>query len=126
MIAASRVGEGDGGSRQSLRRVWSAHFRKQDGDHIHAGFACAGNADSLPRYGPTVRPDNILHRFEGTVTETPNRLSAEIDRQVCAEWMSFRRYSQELHDYPKASLLHLKVLMVESEEVETLLHECGA
>ena len=41
------------------------------------------------------------------VTETPN-LPDEIDRWIRAGWMRFRRYTRELNDRPKASLLHLK------------------
>ena len=123
-IATSWFGEDDDGFRQIILRIWSTHLRQQDGDHIHANSACAGNADSPPCYGATVRPDSILHRFEGTVTETPNNLSAEIDQRVRARGVSFRRYSRELHDYPKASLLYLNVQMVEPEVVETLLYKC--
>ena len=64
------------------------------------------------------------HRLEGTVTETSNKLSAEIEQRVRAGWKSLRRYSWELHDCPKVSVLHLKVRMVESEVVETLLYGC--
>ena len=60
----------------------------------------------------------------GTVTETPN-LSDEIDRWIRAGWMGFKRYNQELYDRPKARLLPLKVRMVRSEVVETLLYGCA-
>ena len=53
------------------------------------------------------------------MTETPN-LSDEIDRRIRAGWMSFKRYTQELYDRPKASLLPLKARMVRSEVVEAL------
>ena len=59
--------------------------------------------------------------FGGTVTETPN-LSDEIDRRIRAGWMGLKRYTQELYDRPKASLLPLKARMVRSEVVETLLY----
>ena len=52
----------------------------------------------------------------GTVTETPN-LSDEINRRIRAGWMSFKRYTRELCDRPKASLLPLKA---RSEVVEAL------
>ncbi|CAN0285709.1 unnamed protein product [Ascophyllum nodosum] len=39
--------------------------------------------------------------------------------------MSFRRYTRELDDHPKASLLHLKARMVRSEVVEALLYGCA-
>ena len=55
----------------------------------------------------------------GTLTETPN-LSDEIDRWIRAGWMSFKRYTRELYDRPKASLLPLKARMVRSEVVEAL------
>ena len=60
----------------------------------------------------------------GTVTETPN-LSDEIDRRIRAGWMSFKRYTRELYDRPKASLLSLKDRMVRSEVVVALLYECA-
>ena len=53
------------------------------------------------------------------VTETPNLLD-EIDRRIRAGWASFRRYTWELYDRPKARLLHLKARMVRSEVVEAL------
>ena len=55
------------------------------------------------------------------MTETPN-LSDDIDRWIRAGWMSFKRYKQELHDRPKATLLPLKARMVRSEVVEALLY----
>ena len=60
----------------------------------------------------------------GAVTETP-RLSDEIDRQIRAGWVSFKRYKQELYDHPKASLLPLKARMVISDVVEALLYGCA-
>ena len=60
----------------------------------------------------------------GTVSETP-KLSAEIDRRVCAGWMGFRRYMQELDDHPKASLLHRKARVVKFEVVEALQRDCA-
>ena len=52
-------------------------------------------------------------------------LSDEIDRQIRAGWMSFKRYKQELYDRPKASLLPLKARMVKDEVVEALLYGCA-
>ena len=60
----------------------------------------------------------------GTVAETSN-LSEEIDRRIRAGWMSFERYTRELYDHPKASLLPLKAQMVRSVVVEALLHGCA-
>ena len=60
----------------------------------------------------------------GAVTKTPN-LSDEIDRRILAGWMKFRRYTRELYDRSKASLLHLKARMVKSEVVEALLNGCA-
>ena len=57
--------------------------------------------------GQTYRQTTSSTDLGGTVTEIPN-LSDEIDRQVRAGWMSFRRYTWELYDRPKASLLPLK------------------
>ena len=54
------------------------------------------------------------------MTESPN-LSDEIEQRVRAGWMSFKCYTWELFDRPKASLLHLKARMVRSEVVEALL-----
>ena len=58
------------------------------------------------------------------MTETSN-LSDEIDRRIRAEWMGLERYTRELYDRPKASLLPLKARMVRSEVVETLLYGCA-
>ena len=58
---------------------------------------------------------NLLHLFGWVAPslkpQTPN-LSDEIDRRIRAGWTSFRRYTRQLYDHPKASLLHLKVWMV--------------
>ena len=88
---------------RSLQRIWSGHLRDHNGDHVNAESACTGNADTLQHHGATVPPDNLPSTdLGGTVTETPN-LSDEIDRRIRAGWMSFRRYSRELYDRPKAS-----------------------
>ena len=61
----------------------------------------------------------------GAVTETP-KLSAEIDRRIRSGWMSFRRYTPELYDRSKESLLHLKARMVKSDVVvEALPYGCA-
>ena len=60
----------------------------------------------------------------GKVTETPN-LADEIDRRIHARWMGFKRYTRELYDRPKASLLLLKARMVRSEVVEALFYGCA-
>ena len=73
--------------------------------------------------GQLCRPITSFTYLGGAVTETPN-LSDEIDRRIRAEWMSFRRYTRKLYGRPKASLLHLKARMVESEVVEALLYGC--
>ena len=96
-------------------------LREQDGDDLHAGFTCKGNVGSLQRYGATVPPDNLRH----ILTETPN-LSEEIDQRIRAGWMNFRRYTRELYDRPKASLLPLKAWRVRSEVIEGLPYECAA
>ena len=57
------------------------------------------------------------------MTETPT-LSDEIDRRIRAGWMGFKRYTRELYDRPKASLLPRKARMVRSEVVEALLYGC--
>ena len=74
--------------------------------------------------GQQYRQITFSTHLEGTVTKTPN-LSDEIDRRVRAGWMSFKRYTWELYDRPKASLLPLKARMVRSEVVEALLHRCA-
>ena len=47
------------------------------------------------------------------------------DRKIRAGWMSFKRYTREVYDRPKASLLPLKPRMVRSEVVEALLYGCA-
>ena len=91
---------------------------------MNADSVCTGNADSLHRHGATVPPDNLLTYLGGAVNETPN-LSDEIDRRICTGWMSLRRYTRELYDHPKASLLPLKARMVRSEVVDALLNVCA-
>ena len=58
------------------------------------------------------------------MTDTPH-LSDEIDRRIREGWMSFKRYTRELYDRPKASLLPLKARMVRSAVVEALLYGCA-
>ena len=119
VAVAAQAGADDGGVRRSLRHISSDHLREQDGDHVHTDPACTGNEDSLQRHGETVPPDNLLHLFGRHKTDTPN-LSDEIDRRIRAGWMGFKRYTRELCDRPKASLLPLKPRMVRSEVVEAL------
>ena len=45
-----------------------------------------------------------------TYTNHPT-LSDEIDRRIHAGWMGFKRYTRELYDRPKGSLLPLKTLL---------------
>ena len=71
--------------------------------------------------GQQYRQTTSFTYLGGTVTETPN-LSDEIDRRICAGWMSFKRYKRELYNRPKAILLFLKARMVRSEVIEALLH----
>ena len=68
----------------------------------------------IPRAQTTQIVFNATGQLGGAVTETPN-LSDEIDQWIRAGWMSFRCYTRELYDHPKASLLHLKARMVKSE-----------
>ena len=74
--------------------------------------------------GQQYRQTTSFAYLGGAVTETPN-ISAEIDRRIRAGWMSFERYTRELYDRPKASLLHLKARIVKYEVVEALLYECA-
>ena len=71
--------------------------------------------------GKQYRQITFFTYLGGAVTETPN-LSDKIDRRIRVGWMSFKRYTQEPYDRPKASLLHLKAGMVKSE---ALLYECA-
>ena len=91
---------------------------------MHADSTCTGNAESLQRHGATVPPDNLLHLFGRHRAEAPS-LSDETDRRIRAGWMSFKRYTRELCDRPKASLLPLKARVVRSEVVEALLYGCA-
>ena len=58
------------------------------------------------------------------MTKTPN-LPDEIDRRIRAGYMGFKRYTRELHDRLKASLLTLKARMVRSEVEEALFYGCA-
>ena len=73
--------------------------------------------------GQQYRQTTSFTYLGGTVTESPN-LSDEIDRRIRAGWMSFKCYTRELYDHPKASLLPLKAHTVRSEIVEALLYGC--
>ena len=46
---------------------------------------------------------------EGVISETRD-IMAEMGRWINAEWISFRRYTRNLYDLLKASLLHLTLL----------------
>ena len=74
--------------------------------------------------GQQYRQTTSFTYLGGIVTESPN-LSDEIDRRIHAGWMSFKRYTRELYDRPKASLLPLKVRMVRSEVAKALLYGCA-
>ena len=50
------------------------------------------------------RQTTLFAYLGGTINETPN-LSAKIDRWIRAGWVSFRRYTRELHNSLKAKLL---------------------
>ena len=89
--------------------MWSDYLRGQDGDHVHAGSVCTGKVDSLQRHGVT--PQDNLFRVFG------RRRHCNHKPVVRAGWMSFRRYTRELYDRPKASLLSLKAQMVRSKVV---------
>ena len=60
--------------------------------------------------------------LRSAVNETPN-LSAKIDRRIRTGWISFMCYTLEPRGQPKASLLHVKIRIVKSEVVETLLYQ---
>ena len=74
--------------------------------------------------GQQYRQTTSFTYLGGTVTETPH-LSDEIDRRIRAGWIGFKRYTQELCDRPKASLLPLKARMVRFELVGALLYGCA-
>ena len=58
------------------------------------------------------------------MTEIPN-LPDEIDRWIRAGWMSFKRYTRELYDHPKETLLLLRARTGRCEVVETFLYGCA-
>ena len=74
--------------------------------------------------GQQYRQTTSFAYLGGTVTEAPN-LSDEIDWRIRTGWMGSERYKRGLYDRPKAILLPLKVRMVRSEVVETLLYGCA-
>ena len=51
-------------------------------------------------------------------------LSIEVDRYMRKAWCSFRKYTLELYDRPSA-LLELKIRMLRSEVLETMLYGCA-
>ena len=50
-------------------------------------------------------------------------LSIEVDRRIRSAWCSFRKYTLELYDRPRAPL-ELKTRMLRAEELETMLYDC--
>ena len=81
------------------------------------------NADSACVFNSTGQQYRRITSFAysgGAVIKIPN-LSAEIYRQIRAGWMSLGRYTRELCDRLKSSLLYPKAWMVEYEVVEALL-----
>ena len=122
-MVAARAGADDGNLRRSLRHIGFDHLREQDGDHVHANPACTGDEDSLQRHGATVQLDNHLQLFG----RHHDWNSKPVRRDRLADphgGMSFKRYTRELYDHPKTSLLPLKARMVRSKVVEALLYEC--
>ena len=69
--------------------------------------------------GQQYRQTTSFTYLGSTVTENPNLLN-EIDRRISTGWVSFKRYTRELYDGPKESLLLLKARMVKPEVVEAL------
>ena len=93
---------------------------------MYADSACAGNANSLHRYGATVPPDNLFHLFGRRVPSLKtSNLSTENARADPCVVVSLRRYKPELYGHSKVSLLHLKARIVKSEGGETLLYGCA-
>ena len=116
VAVAARAGADDDGLRRSLRHIWS--------DTMCMSIPHASATKIVfDATGQQYRQTTSFAYLGGTVTETPN-LSDEIDRRIRAGWIGFKRYTRELYDRPKASLLPLKARMVRSEVVETLLHGC--
>ena len=74
--------------------------------------------------GQQYRQTTSFAYLGGPVTESPN-LSDEIDRRIRSGRMSFKPYTRELYERPKASLLPLKARMVRSEVAEALLYGCA-
>ena len=74
--------------------------------------------------GQQYRHTTSFTHLGGTVTKTLN-LSHGIDRRIRAAWMGFKRYTRELYDCPKASLLPLEAQMARPEAVEALLYGCA-
>ena len=74
--------------------------------------------------GQPYRQTTSFAYLAGAVTETPN-LSDEIHRRIRAGWMSFKRYTWELYDRPRASLLHLKARVLKSTVVDALPYGCA-
>ena len=65
------------------------------------------------------------YRQTTSFTYFGKHLSDAMDRRIRARGISFKRYTRELYDRPKASLLPLKARMVRPKVVEALLYECA-
>ena len=58
--------------------------------------------------------ENVNHNFD---------LSIEVDRRIRNAWCSFRKYTLELYDRPRAPL-ELKIRMLRAKVLETMLYYC--
>ena len=69
-----------------------------------------------------VQPDERVCIPRGNVNQNTD-LSIEVDRRVRNAWRSFRKYTLELYDRPRAPL-ELKIRMLRAEVLKTKLYDC--
>ena len=77
---------------------------------------------SVEAAGQVYNQTNEFVYLGGNVNHNAD-MSIEVDRRIRNAWYSFRKYTLELYDRPRASL-ELKLRMSRAEVLETMLHGC--
>ena len=77
---------------------------------------------SVEAAGQVYNQTNELVYLGGNVNQNAD-LSIEVDRGIRNAWWSFRKYTLELYDQPRAPL-ELKTRMLRAEVLETMLYGC--
>ena len=79
---------------------------------------------SVEAAGQVYNQTNEFVYLGGNVNHNAD-LSIEVDRRIRNTWCGFRKYTLELYDRPSAPL-KLKIRMLRTEVLETMLYDCVA